>query len=231
MATLQTAITFARKISGANSASLSDSSAIAFATDALYESRKAFIKNGVDAGQIQESYFTPTAGIGAYNYPTSPQFLVLKAIETNFQGPGQTNYVQANHVDVSNLPPGTSFDWLRVNQSATTPLYNDHGNSYEIFPTPQASMNLTAAVKIIYFIQPTPYVATTDTLVYPETIDPNILGYGIAALQLQTQFKFQEAQQFQAKMMDRIVKAVAMLGMQGQTPTQPQGVALTGYEF
>lgn len=232
--TLQTSIDFARRISGSNSASLTDSKAIDFANDALYDERKAFIKNGVDAGQIQEVYFTPTAGVGTYNYPTAPAnppFFLLKAIEVNFNNTAQNNYLPAVKLDISNLPQGYSWDYFRVNQSAQLPRYNDHGNWFEIFPTPQANMNLTNAIKIVYFIQPTSYVATTDGLAFPESTDPRILGYGIAATYLRSIFKFDQADKFSAQMLSKIADTVPTFGTGGQTPVSPEAIPWTGAEF
>lgn len=231
MATLQTPITFARQISGTNSSSLTDAKAIAFATDTLFESRKEFAKYGVDAGQIQEVYFTPTAGTGQYNYPTNPPFFLLKAIEVNFNNTAQSNYLPAEKLDVSNTPTGFSFDYMRVNQSAQKPLYDDHGNYFEVFPTPTASMNLTNAIKIIYFIQPTAYAATTDGIAYPESIDPNILGYGIADKYLQSIFKFEQAKVMHEQMRQKITDTVPTLGTGGQMPVTPKSIPWSGAEF
>lgn len=231
MSTLATPIQFARNITGSNSSSLTDSKAIAYATDTLFESRKAFAKYGVDAGQIQEVYFTPTAGVGQYNYPTNPPFFLLKAIEVNFNNTSQGNYLPAEKLDVSNTPTGFSFDYMRINQSAQKPLYDDHGNYFEVFPTPQASMNLTNAIKIIYFIQPTAYATTTDGIAYPESIDPNILGYGIADKYLQSIFKFDQAGKMNEQMLKKIADTVPTLGTGGQMPVSPKSIPLSGAEF
>lgn len=231
MATLATPIQFARQITGTNNASLTDSKAIAFATDTLFESRKAFAKYGVDAGQIQEVYFTPTAGTGTYNYPTNPPFFLLKAIEVNFNNTNQGDYLPADKLDVSNTPTGFSFDYMRLNQSAQKPLYDDHGNWFEVFPTPTASMNLTNAIKIIYFIQPTAYVATTDGIAYPESIDPNIIGYGIADKYLQSIFKFDQSKEMHAQMLQKVSDTVPTLGTGGQMPVSPKGIPWSGGEF
>lgn len=232
--TLATPIQFARQILGTNSQSLTDAKAIAYASDALFESRKAFIKAGVDAGQIQEVYFTPTVNVGSYNYPTFPTypaFFLLKAIEVNFNNVAQSNYLPAKKMDPSNLPDGYSLDYMRVNQSAQNPLYLDHGSWFEVLPTPVTGMNLTNAIKIIYFIQPQPYATTADGIAYPESIDPNILAFGTAANHLRSVFKFDQADKMKAQMDKKIVDTVPTLGTNGQTPISPMSIPWTGAEF
>lgn len=233
---LSTPIQFARQIANTNSSSLTDSKAIAYATDSLFVSRKEFAKYGVDAGEIAEVYFTPTAGTGVYNYPDGsnpaiPPMYLLKAIEVNFNNTNQSNYLPAKKLDVSNTPTSYSFDYLRANQSVLNPLYDDHGNFFEVFPTPTASMNLTNAIKLIYFIQPVPYVATTDGITFPESNDPNILGYGIASRFLQSIFKFDEASQLETKMLQKVATTVQTLGTGGQMPTSPASIPWSGAEF
>lgn len=232
---LSTPIQYARQIANTNSSSLTDSKAIAYATDALFVSRKEFAKYGVDAGEIAEVYFTPTAGVGVYNYPdgtgTPPPLYLLKAIEVNFNNTAQSNYLPAKKLDVSNTPAGYSFDYIRVNQSTLLPLYDDHGNNFEIFPTPQANMNLVNAIKLIYFIQPVPFVAVTDGIGFPESNDPNILGYGIAANYLRSIFKYDEADKLEAKMLQKVATTVQTFGTGGQMPTSPASIPWTGGEF
>lgn len=238
MATTQLSvpIQYARQIANTNSSSLTDSKAIAYATDALYISRKEFAKYGVDAGEIAEVYFTPTAGVGVYNYPDGsnpaiPPMYLLKAIEVNFNNVNQSNYLPAKKLDVSNTPAGYSFDYLRINQSVLNPLYDDHGNWFEIFPTPQSNDNLTNAIKLIYFIQPVAFTAMTNGIGYPESNDPNILGYGIAANYLRSIFKFDEADKLEAKMLQKISTTVQTLGTGGQMPTSPASIPWSGAEF
>lgn len=234
--TIADAIAFARRIAGTNSSSLTDAKGLDFANDVLYDMRKAFIKSGVDAGKIEEVSFTPTAGVGKYGYPdgsdpTVPPMFLLKAIEVNFNNTQQSNYLPATKMDVSNLPQGYSFDYMRVNQSAQNPIYDDHGDSFEIFPTPVASFSLTNAIKLIYFIQPSPYTLVSNALVFPEKTDMRILGYGIGASWLRSIFKYDEADKLESKMLAKIADTVPTFGTGGQMPTTPQSIPFTGAEF
>jgi len=233
--TLATPIQFARQIVDTNSQSLTDPKAIAYATDTLFEIRRAFAEAGVDAGKVAEVVFSPTAGIGVYNYPdgtgTAPAFFAMKAVGINFNNQAQGNYLPAAKFDPSNPPQGYSVDYLRVNQSTQNPLWDDKGSFFEIIPTPQANMNLTNAVKIMYFIQPSPYVTVNDVLDYPESIDPYILAYGIAEKHLESLGKDDMAAAKRKKMLEKMSGIVPTLGKEGQGSMTPQSISLTGGEF
>ena len=222
-------------MAGTNSSSLTDQACIDYASGALLDIRKAFIKGGVDVGNIQETYFTPTAGVGQYNYPqgpTPPACMLIKTLWVNFNDTTQNNYVPVGKYDAGNLPEGTSLDYLRVNQPTADPIYDDHGSWFEILPTPQSTFpNLTNAIKMIYFVLPTAYATTGDTVQYPENQDPDILAYGIQARHLRSQFKFTEADAMEKQMYSRITNAVAMMGGGGQSTVSPTPIGLTGYEF
>lgn len=231
MATLATPIQFARSIVGSNSSSLDDTRAIIWATDGLLEYRRTLIQMGAAVGQTQESYMTPLAGVAQYNYNTSPQQWMLKAIEVNYNSTNQQDYKPAGKADTSNTPQTLSFDWLRVNQSIQVPLYNDSGSFFEVFPTPQSNMNLTNAFKMIFYVQPTPYATTGDTLAFPEQTDPNVLGYWIAAAFLRSLSRFDAADRLEAKGMKKAREQAALWGMQGQQPTTPSSIPWSGGNF
>lgn len=231
MATLSQSIALGRRWAGANSSSLVDAAAIDFANEALLEYRRELIKGGVKAGQTQESYMTPLAGVAQYNYNTNPQQWLLWAIEVNYNNTSQNNYVPAKKASAANTPAQTSFDWLRVNQSIMIPLYDDSGQFFEVFPTAQANFNLVNAFRMIFIVQPTPYATTGDTLAWPEALDYSILSARIAANQLRAIFKFAEADKFDALFMNKIKGQVGLLAQGGQQPTTPQSIPWTGAEF
>src|SRR3990167_4611834 len=154
MATLSSAISFARTQSQTDSNGLTVAKGIIFANEALLDFHRELISHGVDASQTQEAYTSGTANQGTYLYPTDMWF--LKAIEVNFQDTTGQNYLTAQQVDVSNLPGG-SFSWLRTNQSTQFPLFDDRGDQFEIFPTPTSSKNLTDMFRIFYYLEPTEY--------------------------------------------------------------------------
>lgn len=231
MATLATPIQFARSITGSNSSSLTDSNAIIWATDGLLEYRRTLIKWGAAVGQTQESYMTPLAGVGQYNYNSSPQQWILKSVEINYNSTNQQDYKPAGKADTSNTPQSLSFDWLRVNQPANVPLYNDSGSFFEVFPTAQSNMNLVNAFKMIFYVQPTPYAATTDTLAFPESTDPNVIGYWIAAAYQRSLQRFDAADKLEAKGVLKAKEQSALWAVQGQQPVMPASIPWTGSTF
>lgn len=188
MSTLSTVLSFARAQAQTDTNGLTDAKGIIFANEALLDFHREMIAHGVDASQIQEAYTNGTANQGTYLYPTDMFF--LKAIECNFTDTTAQNYITAQQVDVSNLPGSSaqsqganlnSFSYLRTNQNANMPLFDDHGDWFEVFPTPTNSNNLTNLFRIFYFLEPTEYSSTSDTISYPESLDYRILGWRIAA--------------------------------------------------
>jgi hypothetical protein len=129
---LSTVLAFARAQAQTDSNGLTNANGIIFANEALQDFHRRLVSSGVDASQLQESYMSGTASTGTYLYPTD--MLFLKAIELDYTGAGGEAYRRAEQVDVSNLPNG-SFSWLRENADAYSPLFDDRGDWFEIFPT------------------------------------------------------------------------------------------------
>lgn len=206
---------------------------VPFLNEAMLDLRSELIDNDVDASQTQESY---VAIVTIPMYPNTSTFAypsdmyVLKTIEVNMSTTNQQDYVQATQIEVSNTPFNTSFDWLRVNQSRQTPLFDDRGDTYEIFPTFATGMNLTNAIKIIYFLQPTPY-GIGDTLVYPDTLDIYILADRVAALYYESLNKFNEADSWRGKSDKRMKKLIKSLAKGSQQPIEPTNSYPTGFEY
>ena len=121
MATLASALSFARTQVQTDSNGLTDAKGITFANEALLDFHNELITRGVDASQTQESYTSGTANQGTYLWPTDMWF--LKALEVNFADTIGQNYITATQLDVSNIPGGKSFSWLRSNQSTQFPLF------------------------------------------------------------------------------------------------------------
>ena len=233
MATLNTAISFARAQTQSDSNGLTDTNALIFANEALLDSHRKFIASGIDASQLQESYMdatVPSAGNGStFTYPDDMFF--LKAIEINFAGGGATNYLKANQIDVANLPAGESFSWYRTNASVTNPLFDDRGDWFEIFPTFTSGMNLTQAVRIFYFLEPTEYTSLADTIAYPQSLDYRCLGWRIASNYLYSLGKIDEGDKFNMKYEERMTQLIATLGRGVQQPLQATPIQLSGWSF
>ena len=200
-----------------------------WANEALLDFRRRLIAAGVDASQLQEAYRDGTVNVGTYLYPTD--MFWLKTIELNYSNSTAADYKTANQVDVSNIPGGTSFGWLRTNANGNTPWFDDRGDWYEIFPTPTSSHNLTQLIRIFYYLEPTEYTAVGDTVAYPESLDYRILGWRIASNYLYSLGKIKEGDAFNLKYEERIKQIVATLSRGSQMPLQAIGIQLSGFEF
>lgn len=229
MATLASALSFARTQVQTDSNGLTDAKGITFANEALLDFHNELITRGVDASQTQESYTSGTANQGTYLWPTDMWF--LKALEVNFADTIGQNYITATQLDVSNIPGGKSFSWLRSNQSTQFPLFDDRGDQFEIFPTPTSANNLTDLFRIFYFLEPTEYTATSDTIAYPVSLDYRMLGWRIASSYLKSLMNFEAAIPFDEEYKQKVNKIVATLSRGAQQPLQATPIIETGWNF
>ncbi len=230
MATIATVLAFARAQAQTDSNGLTDANGIIFANEALLDFRRKLLNKNVDAAQIQEAYRDASAGQGTYLYPTTPQFWFIKAIELNLTSINDNDYKTATQVDVSNIPGGASFSWLRKNADRNNPLFDDHGDWYEIFPTPLATDNLVNAIRLIGYIQPPEYSATTDTVSYPESLDYRILGTRIAA-DYKDSLEMGSGDALNAKYEQKVQEFATTLARGTQQPLQAVPIQLTGWQF
>lgn len=231
MATVSTALNFARAQAQTDSNGLTDANGLIFANEALVDFHRRLVDKGVDASQLQEAYTSGTANQGTYLYPTD--MLFLKAIEVNFASADPTGYITASQIDVSNLAGSdlNSFSWLRENASTTNPLFDDRGDWFEIFPTPTSAHNLTDMFRIFYFLKPTEYTTVADTIAYPESQDYRILGWRIASTYYLSLGKIVEAQAFMQMYEDRVDQYCATLSRGSQQPIQATVLQISGWQF
>jgi len=165
-----------------------------------------------------------------------PELWMLKVMNVNYQDTTQGNYVEPTLTDVGNLPNGQSYQWLRANQTSEFPLLNNRGSQFEIFPAPSSTLkgnNLTKFFYIMYFVAPTPYVATTDTVAYPFNLNQNVLASRMAwmqALRGNTEAQ-QRATEYQKNYLSELDNLENVLKRGSQKSTTPTGVPLNGYEF
>lgn len=229
MATLNQVLQFARAQSQSDSNGLTDTNGIIFANEALVDFHRRLVDKGVDASQLQEAYTDGTANQGTYLYPTD--MLFLKAIECNYSGVQPDGYVTANQVDVSNLAGWNSFSWLRKNADTNNPQFDDRGDWFELFPTPTGSTNLVQLIRIFYFLKPTEYTSTSDTVAYPENMDIRILGWRIAAMYYYSLNKMTEGDAFNLKYEERVNQYCETLSRGSQQPIQATVLQITGWGF
>lgn len=228
MATLQSVLNFSRAQCQTDSNGLTDANGIIFANEANADFHRRLVDKGVDASQLQEAYTNGTESVGTYAYPTD--MLFLKAIELNYSG-NQNGYITAQQVDVANLGGWNSFSDLRLNADPYSPQFDDHGDWFEIFPTPTAGTNLTQLIRIFYFLKPTEYTSTSDTVAYPESQDHRILGWRIASNYYRSLNKFNEATAFDLEYEKRVTQYISTLGRGSQQPLEAKPVQITGWEF
>lgn len=237
MSTLSTVLSFARAQVQTDSNGLTDANGIIFANEALQDFHRRLVHAGVDASQTQESYTDGTANQGTYLFPTD--MLFLKAMSVNFVDTTNSNYLPAQQLDVSNIPGGVSFEWLRTNQSSLFPLFDPRGDQFEIFPTPTGSTSLSRLFRIFYFLKPTEYTATSDTIAYPENLDTTILGWRVAADYLYSigattgggRNVHLTGDAFNAKYEERVTHYISFLSRGIQTPMQTTPIQDTGWGF
>lgn len=229
MATLLSAVQYARAQAQTDSNGITDSNAIIFANEALVDFRRRLITAGVDASQLQEAYQDGTVGQGTYLYPSD--MFWLKAIELNYSNSNGRDYKTATQLDVANIPGGKSFGWLRTNASASDPWFDDRGDWFEIFPTPTSAHNVSQMMRIFYYLEPTEFTSLSDTISYPESLDYRILGWRIAASYLYSLEKTELGDAFNLKYEERIKQLIATLSRGSQQPIQASPLQIVGWEF
>jgi len=235
--TVSTILNFARAQCQTDANGLSDANGLIFLNEALQDFHRRLVTAGVDASQLQEAYRDGTANVGTYLYPTD--MLFLKTIEVNYSDTTQQNYKQAQQVDISNLPNNQSFSSLRVNANASTPMFDDHGDWFEIFPTPTSANNLSQLIRIFYYLKPTEYASTSDTVAYPENLDTTILGWRVAGSYLyslgavigSSRSARLQGDMFYQKYEERVKNYIATLSRGSQQPIQATPVQIDGFQF
>lgn len=229
---LSAPIAYARAQAQTDSNGLTDANAIIFANAGLNNFHRQLIQSGVDASQLQETYRDATVNVGTYLYPDD--MLALKTISLNYVNTTQADYKIAEQVDVANLPNNISFEWLRTNADPNRPQFDDRGDWYEIFPTPTSAHNLSQAIRLFYFLKPTQYTTTGDTVAYPENMDESILGLFMAARYLKSlrdPGSLATANEFLAEYQRQVQDYISTLSRGSQQPITAVPIQLSGWEF
>ncbi len=222
---LSSVLSFAKSEVQTDSNGLTDANGVVFANEALMDFHRRLVEKSVDASQLQESSVLTSSGINSY--PSNPSCLALKTIEVNSTDTTNSNYKVAHQIDVANLPGGSSFSWLRTNADISTPLFDDRGDKYEIFPTPTAP----TMVRMFYYAQPSVFTAVANTVNYPENMDTAILGWRIAADYLYSLQNYADGDKCNAKYEERVTQYIGTLAKGSQQPIQATPLQVTGWEF
>lgn len=228
MAVVSDAITYARQKAQTDSSGISDTTGLAWANSGLLDITRELIKRNIDASQTAESSATISATDnppGRFAWPAD--MFMLKTISMNYTDSTQNNFLQADKLDVSNLQGSTSVDFVRLNQPTSEPMFTNHGDTGEAFPTPMS----TAIVKIFYYLAPTEYSAISSTINYPQALDYRVLGDKILECYYQSLEKFDIAQQWGAQAVKKINDSIVILGPQSQQPIHPTPLQVSGWEF
>lgn len=228
MATLSNVLTFARSQAQTDANGLTNTNGITFANAALLDFRRRLQAAGVDAAQLQEAYTDMVADTGTYLYPTN--MFWLKAIQLNYSGNNANEYFTAQQIDVSNLPSNVqSFGWFRNNASTSQPFFNDMGDWFEIFPTPESASS--QGIRIWYFMEATEYTGTTDTIAYPENLDYRVLGWRVVSSYYKMLNKFDEAVVADAEYEKMVRDIIQTLGRGTQQPMQAMPIQDSGWSY
>lgn len=232
MATSGDIITYARVLAQTDSNGISDTAGLAYANDALNDFIRELVARNIDAAQTQEAYTaTTTNNPNTYAWPSD--MYSLKTIEVDFTGSGGQNYLQATSLEVANIQ-NVSFDWLRLNQSAGTPLFDNRGDTFEIFPIPPLAV--PAGLRIFYYLQPTEFANTSTTVTYPMMLDYRCLSAKVAYLYALTLEKGGItsgglAADMEAEYQKRLKRIIEILAPASQQPVTPLPLQMTGWNF
>lgn len=233
MALVSDAITYARQLAQTDSNGISDTLGLAFVNDSLENIIRALLERDIDSGLTNEVTIPFTPGTGVYGFPNGTLYssaaamYALKTMSVNMSGNTQINYLQAQQIDVSNLQFQTSPDWLRVNQPFTEPIYDQSGDTFEIFPTPQQAGN----ARVKYWKVPTEYSAVSSTIAYPVSLDYRCLSARMAALYYKTQNDLAMAKIYDDEYQARLQDIIKILAPGSQQPAKPEKLRMTGWQF
>jgi hypothetical protein len=227
MATVANAITYTRQLAQTDSNGISDTLGLALYNDARMEWTRDMLNKNMDAAQTKEAYRDlTTSSPNTYTWPDD--MFALKTIEVNWQDQTQQNYLQAMPIDVANIQ-NRSFSWLRANQDNLSPLFDNRGDTFEIFPTPQAANS--QGIRIFYFLQPTEATLTSETIPYPQLLDYRTLSCKMASMYYRTQNSPEMAMVYEQQYQQRISKIIKIVEPGTQQPIKPTPLQITGWRY
>ena len=221
------AITYAQQLAQTDSNGIGSVLGLAFYNDAYQAWTRDMLTRNIDAAQTQEAYRDiSTNSPNTYLWPSD--MYALKTIEVNWQNNQEQDYLQATSLDVANIQ-GASFSWLRANQSSQSPLFDNRGDQFEIFPTPTASN--AQGIRIFYYLTPTEVTDVGQPINYPQLLDYRTLSFKMAALYYGQQNDTVMAQKNEEEYQRRIGKIINILAPGTQQPIQPEPLHISGWNF
>lgn len=221
------AITYTQQLAQTNAGNIGSVLGLALYNDALQTMTRDMLNRGLDAAQTKEAYTDlTTASPNTYAWPTD--MYALKTIEVNWQDNQAQNYLQANPVDVANIQ-NQSFSWLRSNQSQQEPLFDNRGDTFEIFPTPLQTNS--QGIRIFYFLTPTEAPDVGTAIQYPQTLDYRALSCLMASRYYKSQNDTVMAQVYEEEYNTRMAKIINILAPSSQQPITPTPLQITGWNY
>lgn len=221
------AIQYAQELAQTDSNGIGSVLGLSLYNDALQTMTRDLVNRGIDAAQTQEAYTDLTTNVpNTYAWPSD--MYMLKTIEINYQDQTPQNYLQAIPMDVANIQ-NRSFSWLRANQNMQSPLFDNRGDTFEVFPTPQVGN--AQGVRIFYFLTPTEAPDVGTAIQYPQTLDYRALSCLIASRYYKTQSDANMAEVYAQEYQDRVGKIINILAPSSQQPIKPMPLAITGWNY
>lgn len=221
------AITYSQQLAQTDSNGIGSTLGLALYNDSLQTFHRDLVNRGIDASQTQEAYRDlTTSSPNTYLWPSD--MYMLKTIEVNWQDTTEQNYLQAAPLDVANIQ-GVSFSYLRSNQNQNTPLFDNRGDQFEIFPTP--TVGNTNGIRIFYYLTPTEAVDVGQPISYPLTLDYRAASCKMASLYYKTQNDTEMAAVYESEYKERIEKIIKILAPGTQQPITPQPLQITGWSY
>ena len=221
------AIQFAQQLCQTDSNGIGSVLGISLYNDARMEWTRDMLNKNMDAAQTQEAYRDLTVDSpNTYLWPED--MFSLKTIEVNWQDTQEQNYYQAVPFDVANIQK-RSFSWLRQNQDQWQPLFDNRGDSFEIFPTPTVAN--AQGIRIFYFLQPTEATDVGEAVPYPQLLDFRTLSHKMAAIYQRTQENYTAATEFENEYQRKISKIIRVVEQGTQQPKMPEPLKMSGWAF
>lgn len=221
------AIQYAQQLAQTDSNNIGSVLGLSLYNDALQTFHRDLINRGIDASQTQEAYRDlTTSSPNTYLWPSD--MYALKTIEVNWQDNTEQNYIQATAIDVANIQQ-QSFSWLRANQTQMQPMFDNRGDQFEIFPTPQIPN--TGGIRIFYYLTPTEATDVGQAIQYPLTLDYRAGSCKIASLYYKSQNDTAMAVVYDEEYNNRINKIIKILAPGTQQPITPTPLMISGWQF
>lgn len=221
------AIQYAQQLAQTDSNGIDSVLGLSFANDALQTWTRDMLNKNIDAAQTQEAYRDlSTNSPNTYLWPSD--MFALKTIEVNWQDQTQQNYQAAQVIDVANIQE-KSFSWLRANQTQQQPLFDNRGDQFEIFPTPQTGN--AQGIRIFYYLTPTEFTDVGQAILYPQLLDYRTLSCKMASMYYKTQSDAEMAATYEQEYQDRIKKINNIVAPGTQQPIQPTPLRISGWQY